>query len=78
MIHDHAYSNLNDTQPILSHTKQLKFKVNIKYFMSIINIQEILSSNTVNMRNDDQAFIDLPIGITKEFFRTFLEFTLNY
>jgi hypothetical protein len=46
--------------------------------MSIINIHEILRNNARNMRNDDQGFINLPLGITKEFFRTFLEFTLNY
>jgi hypothetical protein len=29
------------------------------------------------MSTDDQGFIDLPKGVSKDFFRTFLEFTLN-
>lgn len=40
--------------------------------MSILNVNDLIK---VDASGED--LINLPIGIHKEFFRTFLEFTLN-
>ena len=50
-----------------------KFTVKTKYFKSIINLNQILDFD----KDENEKVLRLPKGITKEFFRKFLEFTLN-
>ena len=54
--------------------EKTKFKIKKKYFSQIENLPEILQAQN----DESQSTIYLPLGISKELFRKFVEFSLNH
>lgn len=64
-------SEIGKPKPVF--LQKSKFTVKTKYFKNIINLNQILDFD----KDENEKVLMLPKGITKEFFRKFLEFTLN-